>query len=335
MLSFKVKKERLLTGAVICISVAGIFYFGTKAVLDNSTRDQANPFQYDIESFKKSEADLVHYNEVGRIPLELQNALGVSVGPDDRIYVSGDKSVLIFEKDRTLHSEISMSDPVFCLSVDKNHDLYLGLADHVEVFDRRGRRKARWPSLGAEAIITSIALAKESVFVADAGDLVVWKFDKSGHRLKRIGEKDETKDIPGFIIPSPFFDVAMDPDGFLWVANTGRHSLENYTQDGDFRTSWGEFSMDIEGFCGCCNPTHFIILEDGSFVTSEKGIVRVKVYNRIGKLVSVVAPPDQFVEGTVGLDLAADSSLKIYVLDPLQKLVRIFERRKSRAGRSS
>jgi hypothetical protein len=324
---FKEKKERILTIAVITVSVAGILYFGYRAIRANSIRNQENPFEYDIESYKKTDADLVHYIEVGRIPIELQTVSGVSVGPDDRVYVSGDNSILIFNRDGTPHSAISMVDSAYCLSVDKNHDLYLGMDDHVEVYDQRGKRKASWESLAEEAIITSIAVSKESVFVADAGNHIVWKFDKSGNRLKRIGEKNEARDIPGFIIPSPFFDVAIDPDGFLWVANTGRHSLENYTQDGDFRTSWGEFSMEIDGFCGCCNPSHFVILEDGSFVTSEKGIARVKVYNRIGNLVSVVAPPDQFIEGTVGLDLAVDSSQRIYVLDPMQKLVRIFDKK--------
>jgi len=257
----------------------------------------------------------------------LKTVSGVSVGPDDRIYVSGDDSVLIFNEDRILHSSIPIVGQAYCLFVDKNHDLYLGMDDHVEVYDRMGQKKSSWDTLGEKAIITSITVSENNVFVADAGNHIVWKFDKSGKRLKRIGEKDKDRDIPGFIIPSPFFDVAMDPDGFLWVANTGRHSLENYTPDGDFRTSWGEFSMKIEGFSGCCNPSHFAILENGSFVTSEKGLVRVKVYNRIGNLVSVVATPDQFLRGTVGLDLAVDSSQRIYVLDPWQKLVRIFEKK--------
>jgi len=327
MFSFKQKKERLLTVAVIAVSVTGILYFGYKAIRDNSARGQGNPFEYDIEDFKKSGAALVHYTEVGRIRIELKSVFGISVGPDDRIYVSGDNSLLIFNGDGILHSTISKVDPAYCLFVDKNHDLYLGMDDHVEVYDRKGEKKSSWESLGEEAIITSIAVSENNVFVADAGNNIVWKFDKSGNRLKRIGEKDEARDIPGFIIPSPFFDVALDPDGFLWVANTGRHSLENYTQDGDFRTSWGEFSMEIKGFSGCCNPSHFAILEDGSFVTSEKGLARVKVYNRIGDLVSVVALPDQFIEGTVGLDLAVGSSQRIYILDPRQKLVRIFEKK--------
>lgn len=328
MLSFKKKKDRLATWVIITVSVAGILYFGYQAISENSKRNQENPFEYNIENFKKSGADLIHYSEVKHIQIDLKNVYGISVGPDDSIYVSGENSVLILNRDGSIRSTISTDAPVHTLSVDENRDLYLGMDDHIEVYDRKGAKKAHWESLGEDAIITSIALSKKNVFIADAGNHIVWKFDKSGSRLKRIGGKNEAKDIPGFVIPSPFFDVAIDPDGFLWVANTGRHSLENYTEEGDWRSSWGEFSMEIEGFCGCCNPSHFVILDDGSFVTSEKGIVRVKVSNRLGNVVSVVAGPDQFAEGTVGLDLAKDSSQRIYVLDPSKKAVRIFAKNK-------
>lgn len=328
MLSFKKKKDRLATWVIITVSVAGILYFGYQAISESSKRNQENPFEYNIENFKKSGADIIHYSEVKHIQINLQNVYGISVGPDDNIYISGDDSVLILNRDGSIQSTISTDGPVHTLSVDENRDLYLGMDDHVEVYDRKGVKKAHWESLGEDTIITSIALSKKNVFIADAGNHIVWKFDKSGNRLKRIGEKNEAKDIPGFVIPSPFFDVAIDPDGFLWVANTGRHSLENYTEEGGLRSSWGKFSMEIEGFCGCCNPSHFVILDDGSFVTSEKGIARVKVYNRLGNVVSVVAGPDQFAEGTVGLDLAKDSSQRIYVLDPPKKAVRIFAKNK-------
>ncbi len=328
MLSFKKKKYRLATWVIITVSVAGILYFGYQAISESSKRNQENPFEYNIENFKKSGADLIHYSEVKHIQIDLQNVYGISVGPDDNIYVSGENSVLILNRDGSIQSTLSTDGPVHALSVDENRDLYLGMDDHVEVYDRKGAKKARWESLGEDAIITSLALSKKNVFIADAGNRIVWKFDKSGNRLKRIGEKNEAKDIPGFVIPSPFFDVAIDPDGFLWAANTGRHSLENYTEEGDLRSSWGEFSMEIEGFCGCCNPSHFVILDDGSFVTSEKGIARVKVSNRLGNVVSVVAGSDQFVEGAVGLDLAKDSSQRIYVLDPQKKAVRIFAKNK-------
>jgi hypothetical protein len=320
------KSDRLLTAFIITVSVAGILYFGVRAISENSKKDVENPFEYNIEKFKKSDKNLIHYTEVQQINLNLESLYAIAVGPEDKIYVSGVNSILIMNKDGSPHSSIKTSWPAFCLSLDENGDLYAGMREHVEVYDKKGDKKAQWESVGEKAIITSIAISKESVFDADAGNHIVWKFSKSGDKQARIGEKNKVKDIPGFVIPSPYFDVAVDPDGFLWVVNPGRHSLENYTKQGNLRTSWGEYSMKVEGFCGCCNPTHITILDDGSFVTSEKGIARVKIYNRLGNFVSIVATPDQFKEGTVGLDLAKDSSQRIYILDPMKKAVRIFRK---------
>jgi hypothetical protein len=320
----KVRKDRLLTGIVVAVSVSGILYFGIRAVTENSRKAQDNPFAYDIEIFKQSGADLVQYTEVRQIQIPSTLVYAIAVGPGDVLYVSGDESIHVFDGEGRHRSTIAMSGKAWCLAVDESGDIYAGMSDHVEVFDPVGSRKAIWESLGEEAILTSISLSRDFVFVADAGNHIVWRFDRSGEQPKRIGDKDDARDIPGFVIPSPYFDVAVDPDEFLWVANTGRHSLENYTPDGDLRSIWGEFSMEIEGFCGCCNPSHFAILEDGSFVTSEKGIPRVKIYDRLGRLAAVVAGPDRFDEGTVGLDLALDSSQRILVLDPARRVVRVF-----------
>jgi len=329
MPSFKGKKDRLLTGIIITVSIAGILYFGVRAVYENTAGNQDNPFEYDIEHFKKSGADRIQYSEVRRFGIELENPHGIAVGVEDTIYVSGKDSVLILNSEGQAQATIATGETVYCLAADSNQDLYLGMMDRVEIYNRTGAKKAQWDSLGEDAIITSLAVSEEHVFVADAGNFIVWKFDKSGVRQLGIGEKNAALDIPGFVIPSPYFDVALDPDGFLWAVNPGRHSLENYTPDGGLRSFWGEFSMEIEGFCGCCNPSHLAILEDGSFVTSEKGIARVKVYNRLGEFVSVVAGSDQFKEGVEGLDIAIDSNQRIYVLDPLEKAIRVFERNRS------
>jgi len=87
--------------------------------------------------------------------------------------------------------------------------------------------------------------------------------------------------------------------------------------------------MAMEGFCGCCNPSNFAFLHDSLFVTSEKAIERVKIYNPDGTFRCVVAAPGQFEEGTKGLDLAVDKQNRILVLDPVKKLIRVFEAKKS------
>ncbi|MFC1555946.1 hypothetical protein ACFL67_02575 [candidate division KSB1 bacterium] len=294
--------------------------------MDNSKVNQGNPFEYNIENFKKTDVELLHYSEINQISLDVQQLTSIAVGSDDRIFAAGDNSIFEINRDSNFQSIISTAGNIYCLAVDESGDLYLGMSRHIEVYDQNGAKKAQWESIGKDAIITSIAASEEFVFVADAGSQIVWKYDKDGNILMRIGDENADKDIPGFIIPSPFFDVSIDPDGFLWVANTGRHSMENYTFDGDLRSSWGEYSMEIEGFCGCCNPTHIAILDDGKFITSEKGIARVKIYNRLGELESVVAGADQFEDYTEGLDLARDSTGRIYVVDPAIRSIRVFEK---------
>jgi hypothetical protein len=134
----------------------------------------------------------------------------------------------------------------------------------------------------------------------------------------------------GFVVPGPWFSVAASADE-LWVVNPGRQRVERYTE-GLRTNTWGIASMEAEGFCGCCNPTHLVLLPGGGFVTSEKGIPRVKVYDTHGKLRSMVAGADAFEEGTTGLALAAAPHGRILVLDPVRGQVRSFVREVMEVG---
>ena len=309
------------------MAILGISYFGYNAFSDGSDAEKPNPFEYNIEHFKQNDPALNHYTETRQIELTLKNLTALAIGPDDNIYVSGDDVYILFGKNGNIINTVNCGQTARCISIDENKNVFLGMENHVRIFDQNGNELNRWTAPENEPIFTSIKVTPEHVYVADAGNFIVWKYDKRGEMIAGIGRKDESRDIPGFVIPSPYFDLAVDPDGFLWVANPGRQSLENYTAAGDLRSSWGTPGMNIEEFCGCCNPSHFTIQNDGTFITGEKGIVRVKVYNRLGELVSVVAGPDQFNEGTVGIDLAVDSQNRIYVLDPMRKMVRVFERK--------
>jgi hypothetical protein len=155
--------------------------------------------------------------------------------------------------------------------------------------------------------------------------------------LNRIGGKNKVRNIPGFVIPSPYFDLAIADDGLLRVVNPGRHRIEAYTFGGDLEFWWGTYSPNVEGFCGCCNPVNFAILKDGGFVTAEKGLVRVKVYDADGKFAGVVAGPEQLIEACDakicqvptncqlgGFDLAVDNKQQVLVLDTLRNVIRTF-----------
>ena len=288
-------------------------------------------FTYDISELRKIDPKLIQFEEGPAIEVGLNEPRGLALDASGRLYVAGDEAIRVFNARAPgagdgsgQVAEFPLGGAPQCLAVAADGTLYVGLRDHVEVYGPKGALKAKWESLGPRAVITAIAVAANDVFVADAGGLVVLRCDLAGKVVRRIGRADKEKNIPGFVVPSPYFDLAVGPEGLLWAANPGRHRLEGYTFDGDLEVSWGKASFAIDGFCGCCNPTNFAILPDGRFVTSEKGLPRVKIYKADGTLESVVAPPERFQRLVAGLDLAVDSRGRILVLDPASKSVRVF-----------
>jgi len=296
-------------------------------------------FDYQIEKYKQIDPALIRYHQTAEIPCRMQQARGVAAGPEDRIYVAGDRAIHVFTAEGTLHRQIALNDPPRCLAVGgASHAfpgrLYVGMDHHVEVIDADGRPVERWESLGEKSLVTSVAVAENDVFVADAGGATVVRYDTSGRLIGRIGPGEGGR---GFAIPSPFFDVAVGPDGLLRVVNPGALRIEAYTFDGNLELFWGEHGAAIEGFFGCCNPAHFAILPDGRFVTAEKGLLRVKVYTPGGRFECVVAGPEQLDSpaGTAregrfdaefkAVDVAADSRGRVLILDYATGKVRIFE----------
>lgn len=298
-------------------------------------------FVYDTEGVVRIDPNLIRYEESSEpIKTGFTSSHAIAVGPDGRIYVAGDRAVRVFEQAGASVDEIELPTEPRCLTVAGNGNIYVGFKNHVGVYDIGSKRLAQWRGLGKDAVLTSIAVSNDDVFVADAGNRIVLHYDTAGKLINRIGEKDQKKNVPGFVIPSPHFDLAVGRDGLLRVVNPGRHRIEAYTFDGFLEFSWGKFSMNVEGFCGCCNPVNFAILDDDSFVTCEKGLVRAKIYDPVGTFVAVVAGPEQLIgdggrvcttvaECQVGsFDVAATSGGRFLVLDTIKNAVRIFTKKK-------
>jgi DNA-binding beta-propeller fold protein YncE len=287
-------------------------------------------FTYDLSELVKVDPNLIHYEESAAIPTGMDEPRGITVGSEDRLMLAGDRAIRSFDLEWKTSAELKLAGEPQRLAFSwRNEAIYVAMTDHVEVFDPQGKRAAAWKSAGQKSVITCVAATDSDVFVADAAACLVYRYNPAGELVGRIGGEDAARKIPGIIVPSPYFDVAVGPQGTLWVVNPGRRRIERYTFDGNLVTSWGKASPKIAGFCGCCNPTHIAVLPDGGLVTSEKGLARVKTYTAEGDLVSVVAPPAAFAEGTVGLDVAADSRGRILVLDPVAKKVRVFVRKKT------
>jgi len=297
---------------------------------------EKNPFAYNVGE-GKTDARLVAYQQIARFKMPRADARRIACGSDDRIYAAAGNYVSVLDASGATLNEIALSSPARCVAVAGDGLLHVGLRERVEVFNAKGQRQSSWDSAAPRSWFTGLAVGENDLFVADAGTRAILRYDRSGKLIKRIGEKESGKNVPGFIIPSPYFDVKLAADGLLRVTNPGRHQVEAYTRDGDFEFAWGKTTTAIEGFCGCCNPIGIALLPDGRCVTCEKGLPRVKVYSGRGEFESVVAASEMFTsesrsiddESAPAVDAAIDSRGRVLVLDLARNEVRVMERKAS------
>jgi hypothetical protein len=292
---------------------------------------------YDVSEFEKTDPKNLLYQASGSFETGFERVKRLTTAPGGLVLVAGDRSVKSLTRSGALQSEIKLERPPHCLHVAGADELLVGLANHFEVHDLSGRLKLRSPRLGRETFLTAIGAHDRTIYLADAGNREVLMCDRrSGGITGRFGKKDEPPGSPGFVVPSPYFDLAVGRER-LHIANPGRLRVESYTFDGLFESSWGEPGMAIDRFCGCCNPVYIALASDGGFITSEKGLARVNIYSASGSFKGAVAGPETLVDDKElakracadcrlggGFDVARDESGRVFVLDPFRKTVRIF-----------
>ncbi len=320
-----------ITVAIVILAAAIALVRRLHATRQRST--DASRFHYNLGNTDKVDPSLMIGREIATFHLSMLagKPTAIAVADDDRILVADtDSACIILTPDGKLLQSLQLPAAANCLAVTADGDLLVGSGDQVlRLSTNNGELLSSFSIADHGGIITALApAADDTVFIAVARGPLVLHCRADGSLIKVIGKNDVKTGTaaagPRFIVPSPYFDLLLSGDDSLWVVNPGRHALENYRLDGSLRTSWQRSSMRVEDFSGCCNPTHIAELSNGALVTSEKGLVRVKLYREDGEFLGVIASPAQFDAETTGLDLAVDSRDRIMILDPARRQVRIF-----------
>ena len=332
----------MLITAVIAVAV-GVAGYSVIRNDPDATGGSGLPdaFTLDLDNLLEIDPALISYEQSARIDLPLKEVHAIAAGPEQRIYVGGDNVVRIMQADGTLQSTIELdgSPTALAVAAEDHADpgrIYVALGRRIALFNPDGSSAGVWDPFDEKTQLTSLALAKSDLFAADAGNRVVHRCDLTGKLIATVGAADSDPDMPGFRVPSPYFDVAVDSAEMFYVANPGALRIEAYSFDGHLQTFWGKAGSSIERFFGCCNPSHFALLPDGRFVTSEKGLPRIKVYSEHGEFQSAIAGPSQLEiakhaigdprsgNGAIAFDVAVDSAGRVLVLDDRKNCVRVF-----------
>lgn len=280
-----------------------------------------NPYEYNVDEFRKVDPALIGYKEIRQIRVDMGETGGLATY-NGMIYLAAKSSVKTLLPDGQLMSEFPVEEDPHCLAVD-NDKVVLGYEKSFTAYSLKGEKLFQSGTINDSTVIASLAIRNGQIVVADMGKRRIWIFSQD-KLVKEIEGVSGAKNLHGFVIPSPYFDVAVNSANELWAANTGMHTLQQYDENGNLVRSWEKISLQIDGFSGCCNPAHFTFLPDGRFVTSEKGLPRIKVYKPDGTLESVVAPPDKFKEDGHAAEVATLGEI-VVALDYDKKMIRLFE----------
>jgi len=322
-------KKRGLTIVILVILTVIIAVIVVDFLNNRPDRRGENPYALEVDQYKEVDAELISHKETRKFDLGLLIASDISYF-DHKLYVSGNSSMVVLPLDGSQADMVEIIPGATCLEVD-DRNIFIGTRNHVAKYDHSGELLQEWTALDERTVITNLAIKDDIVYVADAGNRRIVIYDREGEITGEFEGKAETEAGHGFIIPSANFDLAVNSFGELWVVNPAKHALENYSDEGRMRGYWQNSSMEIDGFLGCCNPARITTMADGSFVTSEKGLVRIKIHDQSGKLISVVAPPALFDNGRSADDetkapaVCADEKGVIYALDFETDMIRVFE----------
>jgi hypothetical protein len=277
------------------------------------------------EGFEKEEKIVTedappdNWNISQKLKMKEGSLKAVAVSVSGKIFLGGNSYVSCYDNNLDLLWNLKTPYPVTSLSV-YGDTLFASTMELILIIGEGGVIKDEWGPFEDNAIITSVASNKNNVAFADAGNKMVFMLDKKGMVKKLVGQNDGQ-----FIVPSPYFDVALDSYNTLFVANTGRRRVETRTAEGVLQSYFGEAGAAPGAFCGCCNPSHFAVIPEG-FVTAEKGLNRIKIINKAGEFIEYVSSVNKFM-ASIPLDLASADGKTIYAANPADSVLYIFTRK--------
>jgi hypothetical protein len=254
---------------------------------------------------------------------------GIAVDRLDFVFAAGDREIKVFDDTGRLRRRWSTAKPGLAVAVSGDGRVFVGEAGQVEIFDSTGRLIATWRDQERLGLVTAIGFSKGNVFLADARDRCIRRYDAGGKYLNNIGKDNR---MNGFLIPNGVVDFGVDAKGILHAANPGKHRVERYTPEGELLGYFGRFDgRDPAGFSGCCNPTNLAVTDGARIWVTEKAGPRAKVYDSGGTLMAVIAA-GVFDPNCKNMSIAAGSRGRVHVADTVKLQIFVFEPRAGEVG---
>jgi uncharacterized protein (TIGR03663 family) len=164
----------------------------------------------------------------------------------------------------------------------------------------------------------ALAIAPDgSIFVADTGNSRIVHMDPKGNILETWGSRTPDGQVPP--APGTFnepWGIAIDSQGYVYVADTWNHRVQKFDANGKFLLEWG-------GLDTLWGPRGIVAAPDGRIYLTDTGNKRVVVFDTNGKILQEFGKDGEGqLDEPVGITLGPDG--RVYVADTWNQRVAIF-----------
>ncbi len=157
--------------------------------------------------------------------------------------------------------------------------------NHIAVLEDSGQSKWTLGRAWGMTILRQphgLAVAGDRVVVADTGNDCVRVFGLDGTLMGTIGRGSGSASGGGGAGPGALrrpLDVAVDDEGFVYVADCDNHRVQKFSADGSFVKSWGDWGAFPGLFSELCAIEHY----DGRLYVADRLNHRVQVFDLEGE----------------------------------------------------
>lgn len=171
----------------------------------------------------------------------------------------------------------------------------------------------------------SIAAAPDgSFYVANTGGSQIVQMDADGQTIGRWGTRTVESEAPP--APGTFnepWDVAVDQEGNVYVADTWNHRIQKFDRNGKFLTTWGVGGLSIEGTDRFWGPRGVAVAKDGRVYVTDTGNRRVAAFDPQGQfLFDFENQGEAQLDEPVGIAISNDG--RVYIADTWNRRVAVF-----------
>ena len=164
-----------------------------------------------------------------------------------------------------------------------------------------------------------------SIYVADSRNHRIQHFSSEGTWISSWGTfaSVDSGSAPGGTFNEPW-GIAVDADGFVYVADTWNYRIQKFTADGKFVTMWGTSGTADTNF-SFWGPRGIVVDSKGHVLITDTGNNRVVIFDSNGEYISQFGLKGiEFGQFYEPVGLAVDNSDWLYVVDTWNQRIQVF-----------